>query len=104
MTTPGPPRRPDRDTDPLLPPARLTFPGSPPPGGWSTAPVAERLIQALEHLVDLNEQTARMTERYRANLQQQQQSAAARRSADARRGRDDDRHRGAADDGRDLGR
>ncbi|GGM09925.1 hypothetical protein [Nakamurella endophytica] len=103
MTTPGPPRRPHRDTDPLLLPARLPFPGSPPPGGWSTAPVAERLVQALERLVDLNERTARMTDRYRANLQQQQ-SAAARRSADARRGRDDDRHRGAADDGRELER
>ncbi|GGM08089.1 hypothetical protein [Nakamurella endophytica] len=69
--------------------------------------MAERLIQALERLVDLNERTARMTERYRANLQQQQQqqrSAAARRSVDGLRVRDDDRHLEAADDGRDLER
>ena len=54
----------------------------------------DRLIQALERLVDLNEQTARITALYQANLQQDQQ-AATRRSADARRTRDEDRDRSA---------
>jgi hypothetical protein len=94
MTTPQPPHRSHRDQHLLPALSQLRFPGSPPPGGWSPLPVADRLIQALERLVDLNEQTARITALYQANLQQVQQ-AATRRSADARRTRDEDRDRSA---------
>ncbi len=87
MNTSEPPHRHHSGPDPLLPATRPPFPGAPPTGGWSTLPVAERLIQALERLIDLNEETARITALYRATLQQQQSTE--RRSGDARRTRDD---------------
>lgn len=88
--------------DPRLPPTRLPFHGAPPAGGWSTLPVAKGLIRALERLIDLNEETARITALYRANLQQQQ--SAKLRRADAQPTRDDYRRVGSMQDGREGGR
>ena len=69
MTTPGQPRRPDPRIH-AGPPLPLSAPGAPPPAGWSRLPLADRLIYVLERLVDLNEDTGRITAVYRESLQQ----------------------------------
>lgn len=69
MTTPDQRRRPDPRIHPG-PPLPLSTPGAPPAAGWSRLPVADRLIYALERLVDLNEDAGRITAIYRESLQQ----------------------------------
>ena len=59
-------------------------------------PVAERLIRALEQLAILSDDVARVTNEWQASLAREH-SETARRTADHRRGRGDDRDRGAPD-------
>jgi hypothetical protein len=88
-----PPHRHPSGLDPLLAPTRPAIPGSPPPGNRSIPPVAERLIQVLERLLDLNEETARITALYRTN--QQREQLLAQRDAQGRLDRNVHRDRDA---------
>lgn len=86
MTTPSQPRRPD----PRIhsgPPLPLSTPGPPPATDRSRSPVADRLIYALERLVDLNEDAERITAVYRESLQRPIRDRRAK-----------DRHAGPADE------
>lgn len=69
MTTPGQNRRPSPRIHPGLP-LPLSTPGTLPAAGWSRLPVADRLIYALERLVDLNADAGRITAVHRESFQQ----------------------------------
>lgn len=102
MTTPGPPHGFDQRIYPMSPSNPLFAPGSPPPAGWSTLPVADRLIQALERLVDLNQEAGQLTAIHRASLQRQEARSHRDMEAQQPTTREDDRDRDEPRDEREL--